>query len=71
MTYEIQNRGKYKKLNWYITEQKFISLLITNDTTNILSLSQKSKFATSSCEGTSNLRVEQQPYIKVYKKNKN
>ena len=71
MTYEIQNRRKYKKLNRYITEQKFISLLITNDTTNILSLSQKSKFATGSCEGTSGLRVEQQPYIKVYKKNKN
>ena len=44
-----------------LTEQKFISLLITNDTRNILSLSQKSEFATGSCEGTSGLRVEQQP----------
>ena len=48
------------------TEQKFISLLITNDTTNILSLSQKSKFATGSCEWTSGLRVEQQPYINKF-----
>ena len=48
------------------TEQKFISLLITNDTRNILSLSQKSEFATGSCEGTSGLRVEQQPYINKF-----
>ena len=52
-------------------EREFISLLIMNDTPKKISIIYRKimKLATGSCEGTSGLRVEQQPNIIVLRKN--
>ena len=61
-----QNKEKFFKLQ---QEREFISLLIMNDTKKIRVIYRRIvKLATGSCEGTSGLRVEQQPSIIVFRR---